>query len=297
MENELVELYKAMDGKGGSFGFNFKDHLPIDSVSIKYIGWEKRISTDYFWDGLNRGDESNCVFQYTLSGYGALEIGQTIHYVHPGEAFIVKIPSDHRYYLPPQSEKWEFVFITLQGKQAEKCWEDLYNEIGPILRINPDSKLINLLFRIYRETKNGNITDAYHVSARGYEFIMECYRFSKKLEGDHTLPKNLEQAISFIEANFDTPITLDDIARASCLSKYRLIKTFKEHLNITPIRYLTKVRIQHATHLLLNTDLSVKEISSKVGFSNDNYFNKVFRKRVGISAGVYRKWKTSIFFD
>lgn len=295
--NEWVELYEALDGERKCFDFSFQERLPNDCVGIKHIGWEKRTSTDYYWDGLKREKDNNFVFQYTLSGFGVLELGQTIYQINPGEAFIVQVPSDHRYYLPPHSEKWEFVFITLKGKQAGKCWRYLYETIGPVLKIQPDRKLIHLLIKIYRETKKGKVTDAYLASARGYEFVMECYRFAKKLERNITIPNSLDPAISFIKTNFHSPITLDDIAAASSVSKYYLIKQFKEHLNTTPIRYLTKVRIKHAADLLLNTNLPIKKIATEAGFSNDNYFNKVFRKMVGMSAGSFRKYKASIIFD
>ncbi|WP_169713626.1 AraC family transcriptional regulator [Paludifilum halophilum] len=284
----------ALKQEEGSFGFSFQEQLPGDLTRIKYIGREERTSTDYYWDGLLREKDTNFIFQYTLSGSGILELGQTIHPIHPGEAFIVKVPSDHRYYIPSHSEKWDFVFITLQGELAEQCWSFLQDTIGPILRIDPDSKLIRLLLKTYRETVDRKITDAYHASARGYEFIMECYRFAKKLEKTKALPVHVAQAVSFIQTNFHHPITLNDMAKASSLSKYYLIKQFNEYLHATPIQFLTKIRIEQATQLLLNTNLPIKKIATEVGFSNDNYFNKVFQKMMGMSAGTFRQCKTPI---
>ncbi|MEC0304165.1 helix-turn-helix domain-containing protein, partial [Terribacillus saccharophilus] len=57
------------------------------------------------------------------------------------------------------------------------------------------------------------------------------------------------------------------------------------------IQYLTKIRVKKAADLLLATKKSVNEIALQVGYSNANYFNKVFRKAVGMSAGKFRKSK------
>lgn len=286
----VIELFAALEKYEGSYGFCFKDSLSPDHICIKDIGREKRTSPDYYWNGLQRED-NKFIFQYTLSGFGMLELGHTVYRIDPGKAFIVKTPSNHRYYLPSHSKKWDFAFIALQGVQAEKCWQFSLETIGPVFQVPPDCKLIQLLLTIYQETRERQITDAYRASAKGYEFMMELYRFADKLEKTKEIPANVAQAIAFIKTNFYQAITLDDIANASSLSKYYLIKQFDQHLNTTPIQFLTKTRIEQAIELLLHTNLPIKKIAAEVGFSNDNYFNKVFRKRVGKSAGTFRRCK------
>lgn len=287
----LVELFDTLEKYEGSYGFYFQEQLSSDHVSIKDIGREKRTSPDYYWDGLKREDDNKIIFQYTLSGFGMLELGKRVYQLDPGKAFIVKVPSEHRYYLPAHSKKWDFVFIALQGAPAEKCWEFSNEMVGPVFQVPPDSKLIQLLLTTYQETRERRITDAYRASAKGYEFMMELYRFADKLEKTKEIPTAIAQAVTFIQANFYQTITLDDIANVSSRSKYYLIKQFDEHLNTTPMQFLTQTRIKHAVELLLHTNLPIKEIAVKVGFSNDNYFNKVFRKQVGKSAGAFRKCK------
>jgi YesN/AraC family two-component response regulator len=57
------------------------------------------------------------------------------------------------------------------------------------------------------------------------------------------------------------------------------------------VQYLTKIRIQKAAELLRSTSSSVSDIAALVGYANANYFNKVFRKAVGVSAGTFRHSK------
>ena len=68
-------------------------------------------------------------------------------------------------------------------------------------------------------------------------------------------------------------------------------------MNMSPLQYLTKVRIERAFVLLRDTDTTINDISKKVGYANANYFNKVFRKVVGTSPGQFRQDKYSPPFN
>ncbi|WP_251026770.1 AraC family transcriptional regulator [Bacillus sp. ISL-46] len=282
-----------------TYGFRFQDVLPNDVANIFVLGREEKMpGTVYDWHGLKRKDVGTYVFQYTLSGSGRLDIADKSYTVKAGEAFIVEIPSDHRYYFPKDSEGWEFMFITLVGREAADCWRFMKEQSGPVLKVPPNSKLIQLLLKIYQETYDQRITDAYYASAKAYEFIMECYRFIRNIEKTtKDISLQITKALSFIQTHYHEPITLDDIAAVSGLSRYYFIKQFQHQLNMTPVQYLTKIRIQKAAELLRTTSSSVTDVAAQVGYANANYFNKVFRKMVGVSAGTFRDSKEVVEID
>lgn len=277
----------------GTYGFRFQDVLPNGAANIFMIGREEKISGEFYdWHGLKRRDVGTYVFQYTLSGSGTFDIGDESYTVKSGEAFIAEIPSDHRYYFPKESKEWEFLFITLVGIETADCWRFMKEQSGPVLKVSPDSKLIQLMLKIYQETSEQKITDAYYASAKAYEFIMECYRFVKNIEkAQKDFSLQITEALSFIQTHFHEPITLDEIAAVSGFSRYYFIKQFQCQLNMTPMQYLTKIRIQNAAELLRSTTFSISDIALQVGYANANYFNKVFRKSVGVSAGTFRESK------
>lgn len=277
----------------GTYGFRFQDVLPNDVANIFSLGREEKMpGADYDWDGLKRKDVGTYVFQYTLSGLGRLEIPDKSYTVKAGEAFIVEIPSDHRYYFPKDSEGWEFMFITLVGREAADCWRLMKEQNGPVLKVPPDSKLIQLLLKIYQDTYDQKITDTYYASAKAYEFIMECYRFIRNIDkATKCFSLQITKALSFIQTHYHEPITLDEIAAVSSFSRYYFIKQFQHQLNMTPVQYLTKIRIQKAAELLRSTSSSITDIAALVGYANANYFNKVFRRVVGVSAGTFRNSK------
>ncbi|OAS89101.1 MULTISPECIES: AraC family transcriptional regulator [Metabacillus] len=283
--------------KRGSYGFRFQDRSYKYLVNLWNIGWELQSSTDYCWDGNERDEIGKLIFQYTLSGTGKLEIEDQSYTLQKGQAFIVSIPSNHRYYFSGGSEPWEYIFLTLYGLEAEKAWSYITKRTGPILDIPPDSPLINSIFNIYKETRKENVKDAYYASALSYRFLMELIRFTKNNTNQDVIPTNIKKAITFMEDYLDRDLTLEDISEESNLSRYYFSKIFKEQVKVTPMQYLTQLRIKKSTYLLLQTNKTINEIAIEVGFKNGNYFNKVFKKSLGVSAGEFRKDNGHNFMD
>jgi two-component system response regulator YesN len=99
----------------------------------------------------------------------------------------------------------------------------------------------------------------------------------------------ISPAINYIDANYDKPVTLAEIARASHLSVSRLAHIFKEQMGITIIDYLTNVRIERAKQLLLSTDQNCTEICFQVGYNNQSYFTRTFKELVGMTPRQFRE--------
>ncbi|QNK90200.1 helix-turn-helix transcriptional regulator [Sporosarcina sp. resist] len=281
----------------GTFGFLFKGPHQQRIVGIHSLGWEKQTDSSYDWNGLTRTETDIIVFQYTLKGAGKIKIEDQIFHLTAGQAFFVKIPSDHQYYLPSDSSEWEFIHISLFGQEAIRCYEDITNNLGHILKLNLHSQPISRIIELLRIVSVNKMNDAYEASSFAYSFLMELYRYISNIKTDDEWPKAISSAITFISNNFQNSIILDDIVDASGLSKYHFTRLFHKSINITPIQYLTTIRINKSIELLKNDKLSIEDIALNVGFSNGNYFGKVFRASLGISPGEYRNTKSFITVD
>lgn len=101
--------------------------------------------------------------------------------------------------------------------------------------------------------------------------------------------KMLSQAESFIMEKFNDPLTVDDIASELSVSKSYLFRLFKDYLKISPIRYLSMVRLKKASYMIMNTSYSLKEIAAKTGYSDQFYFSRAFRKMYGINPREYSR--------
>jgi two-component system response regulator YesN len=99
----------------------------------------------------------------------------------------------------------------------------------------------------------------------------------------------IRHAVSYIKEHFWEELTLEDVAQEVHFSPYYVSRLFKEELGLTFIEYLTKIRIDEAKRLLLETNMTVSEISDLVGYQDPSYFTKVFKKREGVTPTQFRR--------
>lgn len=98
----------------------------------------------------------------------------------------------------------------------------------------------------------------------------------------------VERAKEYIKNNYTKDLMLDDISEHLKISSYYLSRIFKKEMGMNLIDYILTERIDHSKELLSGTEALIKEISIQVGFSDPNYFCKVFRKIIGVTATEYR---------
>lgn len=103
--------------------------------------------------------------------------------------------------------------------------------------------------------------------------------------------KDITIAREYIEKNYTSNISLDDVSRIVNISPYYFSKVFKEETGENFIDYLTNLRINRAKELLLEGTLSMKEICNEIGYSDPNYFSRTFKKNVGVSPTEYKEGK------
>lgn len=95
--------------------------------------------------------------------------------------------------------------------------------------------------------------------------------------------RHLLRAVHFIESNLDQPFSIDDCAADVGVSRRQIERLFRDKLGVTPIQYLTALRLQHGRALLAETDMSVLEVAIACGYGSSSHFSKGFRARFGVS--------------
>lgn len=103
----------------------------------------------------------------------------------------------------------------------------------------------------------------------------------------------VSKAIEYINMNFDKDIKLHDVAKVVNMSYHYFSKFFKDETNKNFVDYLTEVRINKAKKYIADGKLTIKEISYKVGYSDPNYFSRIFKKATGIAPTDYKNIMSS----
>lgn len=153
--------------------------------------------------------------------------------------------------------------------------------------------IVNYLLKPIRRDK---LIDAVEKALQAWE---EKTRISKmqriidrkliQVTGDtETVSESVRAAIRYVEEHLDQGFGLREVADHIHLNPSYFSVLFKEQMQMTFIEYVTRLRIQKAKELLLETKLPITEIASRVGYQTTKYFNKVFREYEGYSPGIYR---------
>ncbi len=101
----------------------------------------------------------------------------------------------------------------------------------------------------------------------------------------------LRRARDHIDRHYQEPLDLDELARVAGVSKFHFARSFEATYGETPIRYLTRRRIERAQDLLRAANLTVTEVCMLVGFASLGSFSSRFTQLVGESPTAYRdRW-------
>lgn len=140
--------------------------------------------------------------------------------------------------------------------------------------------------------------EANKVKNAGYELAIKgaLLRFLSILIGQHgtllpadtTDTRRLKTVLQLIEAEYATPLRIEDAAEACGCSQSHFMRWFKKMTGQGFTAYLNDHRLNLAAELLRITDATVLDIAGRVGFDNLSYFNRLFKRRYGMTPREYR---------
>ena len=118
--------------------------------------------------------------------------------------------------------------------------------------------------------------------------------FEWELRHEH-VPKNeyldreMELTATYFNEHYNRNINIDEYAGSRGMSVSWFIRSFRKYTGQTPMQFILSLRINNAQILLETTQYSINEIASIVGYDNQLYFSRLFRKQKGCSPSEYRK--------
>lgn len=136
--------------------------------------------------------------------------------------------------------------------------------------------------------------DGYELAIKGYmfEFFYELYSIAQKENfvsvNSHKNIDKIKDIIRYIEENYRKSISIDEIAAVCNFSASHFMKYFKKVMGRSFVDYLNDYRLSMASRLLLSSTDSILEIATDCGYENLSYFNRLFKKKYGITPSAYR---------
>ncbi|MET3595054.1 transcriptional regulator GlxA family with amidase domain [Mesorhizobium shonense] len=131
-----------------------------------------------------------------------------------------------------------------------------------------------------------------HLIADGFRSGAHCQSIPPGLRYAGTVEKLL-RVTKHMERHIEETTSLGEIARAVSLSRRQIERLFRKHIQISPMQYYSRLRLERARQLLEMTDMPVIEVAVACGFISSSHFTKSFKDHFGVLPSHARRWGTA----
>lgn len=274
MDNEVYEL-------------GYPTNPELLGVLLAHCGYEVR-TENYYNNGLTAGFFRHLIWQYTLSGEGELRIAGNRYRLRSGDAMVLQRPENHSYYLPKDSQRWEFIFIAIYGSEAMRLFELFRDKCGPVVHHAENSPMVACAQEILARCRAGIRFSRYESSRFAYNFLMELFAESDLLSPVAAPRLPLAEIHNYCRQHIQDMVTVEQLAEIAGLSRCHFSRRFIAEVGLSPHIFLLRMRLQLALRLLESSDLTLKEIALRCGFRDQSYLCRIFRKKFGQTPNVHR---------
>lgn len=260
-------------------------------LGLYQFGWEHCEPSHSFGPAMR----NHFLFHYVISGTGTLiaenSKKESISYsIKSGQGFMT-FPNQICTYIADAQQPWEYVWIEFDGLRAKETVE--------LSGLCVNSPVYKAKYKDVAQTMkdemlyiiNHKDDSPFHLIGHLYLFIdsfVKSSAITQISKSNNLRDFYIKEALSFIEQNFQNDITVEEIAACCGLNRSYFGKIFHEVLGKSPQEFLISYRMTKATELLKLTSLSIAEVGSAVGYSNQLHFSRAFKKIYGISP---RQWR------
>lgn len=300
MPSELFRLTESI----------FEDNIPFKINKYSYDNYEE----------LTLHSHDFIEIAFVFSGKGTHVFGNQRQPVSKGDLFIINIDTPHCFYpndkgnsdnlkvyncmfMPEFVKNLEIKIELLQSIVNIFLYKSIYSEeIGHSPDLSLSGSYIKEIENVFEEMHS-----EYNKKDEGYidllslllcKLLILLYRAYKK---QNTTSNNadlyrrhlIHQSIEYLNENYSNKLSLDDICQHVFLSKSYYSSLFRKVTGISVFDYIQKIRIEKACELLSKSSDKITDIAYAVGYSNYRFFNKTFKKVMGIAALEYRKKATN----
>ena len=240
-----------------------------------------------------------------ISGRVAVTVGTEVAEVSAGDFLF--IPADLVFRVEAIEGPASVRGFAFERKIVEENMDNFDGEINYMFYVQSFSRVVTFkpshpiyeslcycMSEAYEEYISKDV--CFRLPVRAYLYLLSAsilrYYAGERNELDRMIYHNvirLRPVVEYIAENYGEKIYIETLADMIGVSPDYFTKMFKDSIGTTPIDYINGVRVNHALRLLTMTDTPVNEIADKTGFSNPNYFHKIFKSYMEISPLAYRK--------
>lgn len=184
-------------------------------------------------------------------------------------------------------QPYEICVILFSGKAADLISEELGTNVS--VQIETYSEIPRQLEQICLLHSSMLTNDIFFACRMLWNALGFIALHSSFKSSEDAIPQHVRKIQKLFHEKPADSYSLDTLAAAVHVNKFKLIKDFKEYFHVPPMQYLFDLRMALAKELLTSTDLSIARIASQSGFSTSNYFIHAFKSSTGFSPTEFRR--------
>lgn len=237
--------------------------------------------------GWGPGVRNHFLLHHVVSGKGVYMCRDRRYELSAGDTFLV-YPDTTIHYCADAAQPWEYVWVGFGGLDAGGYMERTdFTPEEPVYRGRDSGELRELIRAVYGHYGT-QPWEQMEMTARLYDLLAFLVRTARRpsREGADAADCAL-LAAEYIVGHYEEPITVEGLAAYASVSHSSLYRRFVKRFQISPKRFLLEYRIERACALLADTNCSIQEISTSVGFEDPFYFSRAFKDVKGISPRQY----------
>lgn len=227
-------------------------------------------------------------FVYIVAGKGTVVCNGRKYFLKAGDVFYLPIGCSFEQ-IADENDPWIKVWVNAFGSLVPNLM--MFYNLEEFIHF-PSAPAYNFFKKILKTCRDTTLTleeKETVVLLTLHELIIKLH----KMPSDNWLSSTSKYSDArIIKAYLDNHICdrvrMSDLTALIYKSESQAIRAFKKAYGITPVNYLTSIRITSAQRLLAETSLSVKEVAFRVGFPDEHYFSHLFKRKTGKSPTEYR---------
>ncbi|MDE3237051.1 MAG: AraC family transcriptional regulator [Bacteroidota bacterium] len=246
-----------------------------------YFGWEKGRVLEEF----------QLVFIAAGSGiFEAEHVGRVV--IESGTVFLLFPGVWHRY-RPAVDTGWEEYWVGFKGSFADHLMsQECFRYDAPLIHVGFNIELLNIFIRLMDTLKFEGTAFSQIASCQTIQLLGLVYASALLKEKCNNRKVNIINNIKYkIHEQWASSFEMEELAIQQHVSYAWLRKAFKEITGISPGQYLLNIKIEKASQMLGETDLSIAEVAAAAGFLSDHHFSRYFKKKMKVSPSKYREQK------
>ena len=248
-----------------------------------------------------------CEVAYIARGKGVVAIEGKKFEARPGDLFIVK-PYELHGIKPDNDDPFDIAWFGIYPKEMAG-WVSMYlwregKSEKPKIHLSRAYEFWDMLSHVLEEIAFHGFKHEIVLRAELLQLFVAFARQVRFVTGEEEPPdfgkvllrrdrkrwrQAVEAAVEFVRGNYWKRIDLETIARLVRMSPNYFCEVFKAETGLTFMEYLTRIRMAKAKELLRGTELTISEISERVGYESIHYFSRLFKEREGMSPKEYRE--------